>query len=1498
MKVLALKVQMHTFQSMLLLHAEDVDADMNERQKKERGGSYVMGSSDNAGRNLGKDLVVEAADLQKDLEKRVFENFWLRRPRLLLIIAHFVFCINSLAMAVFIYFLWFESDVITYPLWLSLPFLFLDLMIMLYSGFVVVPIYGLLVTSVVGLDTIRVVELNDHFEFVFESDVIDSPPWLSLPCLFLDLVIMLYIGFVMVPIYGLLVTSVVNDPHTMYQGIKMKKRAEEMHVDPGMFMHVLDGFKYLMHKCGCTAGPAKKQKVSKATARVQAMFIQALAGQAGVVMASDNEQSDQVSNLADVPFKQALAGQAGLVMAGDYEQSDQVSNLADVPFKRILRIWKVRTLMPSHKSDHLVQACAKRLNFDNRGLRVLQEAFETLDVDQSGSITTDELFELLHGIGTHATPSELRSMLEEGIGTRATPSELRSMLEEVDDDGDNTITFREFFLFLAFAYLTEPGTSRITPASLYDSAARQGISDEQIIKDHGMPILVPITEEEACVALVEVVTTESTIAIKLGSEKVDLNCPLVSFRRSGDGRLSQASRLKPTAGTNLKLPGSAIGGGDWSALEGGDRSALEGGDRSALEGDDRSALEGGDRAVIQAIPSVAVGTGVGDGEGPGGEGGSKEGLKTSAQIQIQIHPSPTEEAAGPPNGSQVNSGPPKGGHTNSGPPKGGQANSGQPNGGQVYSDSVCSTSSLENAEGSNLEPFFVRDSTLEGHSIHSEGHSIHSNPLVLSKAVTYRKDVSYFLGQINPLLSTGQNSSRQYNSGQYNHGQINPLLSTGQNNSGQYDSGQYYHGQSNYGQNNHGQYNSGQNNYGQYNHGQNNHGQYKSLIEENRRKPQAPKSGWFSSVHNNPIASDDISDFFHDMGEGGPSERNTGARAGRMWPGPLAEGRETVVAPLLSASGENAEGGRHWYQGRSGPGPESRETVVAPLSSASGENAGGGRHRYQGKSGPGPESRETVVAPLPSTTKEHAGGRHWHQARNGPGTERRETLLAPATATLEGRYLDGSTDWFLAGCRPGPIAEGQEMMLSAVPLTMEGESLGGCSHVGPGPVAEGNEGRESSRDPVPASVSFAKANKLSVALSSEPEATAARANSNARKPEVPASAAEGAVARANTNARKPEVPASVAQGAGAIATSFMLNSKAEAAKKEGAAARANSNAPKPEVPEGAAARAVSFVLKSKASAAKEEAMLNALMGGAERPAGSGVQGRSGNQLVSTVNGSKYGSDGESGNPLFSAMNGSKSGASGESGKPMPSDMNGSKYSSNGESGNPLFSAMNGSRSGASGDSGKPMPSDINGSKYGSNGEAGNPLFSAMNGSKSNASGESGKPMPRDINGSKYGSNGEASNPLFSAMNGSKSDASGESGKPMPSIMNGSKYGVQGEPGNPTTSTMSASKLRDNGPELILGGAQVPAKAVVERGRKNWGVAKAVMAATTIQNNTLERKAAFIDYLTKRDCQLMVDYTDVGGDGMVGIKEFFRVFDGIVVEGAGLLSRGPTRASDV
>ncbi|GIL47273.1 hypothetical protein Vafri_4146 [Volvox africanus] len=226
-----------------------------------------------------------------------------------------------------------------------------------------------------------------------------------LPLLFANLALMLYIGWVVVPLYTLLTTTCVRNPRALQEHIRRHKKAEEE--EGGLTGFVMEQCTRCFRRSHHAATRHHAHHGVSHGANLNSLFLANLANQAGVVMASEAQRTA------------TRLGSTGRVL------------------QEFLLIWLALARIRKGSTPPLAGDRFK-LKADVTDFRA---AFCALDDDCSGSVTAEEL-------STHLL------LL---AGTRASRAELRAMIAEIDSNGDNQIAFSEFLVFMVFCFLDGNG---------------------------------------------------------------------------------------------------------------------------------------------------------------------------------------------------------------------------------------------------------------------------------------------------------------------------------------------------------------------------------------------------------------------------------------------------------------------------------------------------------------------------------------------------------------------------------------------------------------------------------------------------------------------------------------------------------------------------------------------------------------------------------------------------------------------------------------------------------------------------------------------------------------------------------------------------------------------------------------------------------------------------------------------------------------------------------
>ncbi|KAG2445775.1 hypothetical protein HXX76_000379 [Chlamydomonas incerta] len=287
------------------------------------------------------------------VQRKLRALFWFRRPQILIWISHLNFLQNSLSLTLCIYYL-FSYDTGTSILQVSSRLLYI---------------------------------------------------WL--PLLGANLAFMVYMGWVVVPLYTLVSTTCTRNPRALQSHIRRHKKAEAEE-EGGITGFVLG----LLTRCFMRSHHHTTRMAAK----------------------HGGSETTALNNL----FMANLANQAGVIMASDAQLTNKKLGAAEAVYREYIDIWRAKARIaagleaPPGPDGFKLQADVSEF----------RSAFNALDADGSSTVTTDELFTHLHV-----------------LGTRATKTELKSMISQIDNDGDKRVDFDEFVVFMVFAIFDENGNS-------------------------------------------------------------------------------------------------------------------------------------------------------------------------------------------------------------------------------------------------------------------------------------------------------------------------------------------------------------------------------------------------------------------------------------------------------------------------------------------------------------------------------------------------------------------------------------------------------------------------------------------------------------------------------------------------------------------------------------------------------------------------------------------------------------------------------------------------------------------------------------------------------------------------------------------------------------------------------------------------------------------------------------------------------------------------------
>ncbi|KAG2451434.1 hypothetical protein HYH02_004032 [Chlamydomonas schloesseri] len=286
------------------------------------------------------------------VQRKLRALFWFRRPQILIWISHVNFLQNSLSLTLCIYYL-FSYD----------------------TGN-------------------SILQVSSRLLYVW------------LPLLGANLAFMVYMGWVVVPLYTLVSTTCVRNPRALQSHIRRHKKAEAEE-EGGITGFVLE----LLTRCFMRSHHHTTRMAAK----------------------HGGSETTALNNL----FMANLANQAGVIMASDAQLTNKKMGAAEAVYRAYIDIWRAKVRIAAGLEAPPEEGF--KLQADVSEFR---SAFNALDADGSSTVTTDELFTHLHV-----------------LGTRATKTELKSMISQIDNDGDKRVDFDEFVVFMVFAFFDENGNS-------------------------------------------------------------------------------------------------------------------------------------------------------------------------------------------------------------------------------------------------------------------------------------------------------------------------------------------------------------------------------------------------------------------------------------------------------------------------------------------------------------------------------------------------------------------------------------------------------------------------------------------------------------------------------------------------------------------------------------------------------------------------------------------------------------------------------------------------------------------------------------------------------------------------------------------------------------------------------------------------------------------------------------------------------------------------------
>ncbi|EFJ50996.1 hypothetical protein VOLCADRAFT_103628 [Volvox carteri f. nagariensis] len=258
-----------------------------------------------------------------------------------------------------------------------------------------------------------------------------------LPLLVANLALMLYIGWVVVPLYTLVTTTCTRNPRALQEHIRRHKKAEEE--EGGITGFIIEQCTRCFRSSHHAAARHHARHGTLQGAHLNSLFLANLANQAGVVMAG-GAQRKATSSTRQCPFislpglPPPRLGSTGAV------------------YQEILLIWlamaRVRrgVAQPPPGGRFKLQADVSEF----------RATFQALDGDCSGTVTSHELSIYLLLL----------------TGTRLSRAELKAMVAEIDRDGDGKVSFSEFLVFMMFCFLDGDGNGCVEMHDIVRASGR------------------------------------------------------------------------------------------------------------------------------------------------------------------------------------------------------------------------------------------------------------------------------------------------------------------------------------------------------------------------------------------------------------------------------------------------------------------------------------------------------------------------------------------------------------------------------------------------------------------------------------------------------------------------------------------------------------------------------------------------------------------------------------------------------------------------------------------------------------------------------------------------------------------------------------------------------------------------------------------------------------------------------------------------------------------